>query len=214
MPRSSARTPRCTRSRAGGFDAVVSRTGASFFGDPPAAFANLARATAPGGRLALLTWQAPARNEWFVEITGALAGRPFPGPPPGVPSPFALADPDAVATLLGGAGFVDVQIADVHEPAEFGADPVAARDVMAELLGWLLDGRDAEAARAALLADDAGPRGPGRDHVRLGRVAGDGGAHGWMNAAFMPRICETGASRCGGGWCSDSCGWCSHPWRG
>ncbi len=45
-----------------------------------------------------------------------------------------------------------MQIADVHEPAEFGADPVAARDVMAELLGWLLDGRDAEAARAALLA--------------------------------------------------------------
>jgi len=135
-----------------GFDAVVSRAGASFFGDPPAAFANLARATAPGGRLALLTWQAPARNEWFVEITGALAGRPFAGPPPGVPSPFALADPDVVAPLLGGAGFADVQIADVHEPAEFGADPVAARDVMAELLGWLLDGRDAEAARAALLA--------------------------------------------------------------
>jgi ubiquinone/menaquinone biosynthesis C-methylase UbiE len=54
-----------------GFDAVVSRAGASFFGDPPAAFANLARATAPGGRLALLTWQAPARNEWFVEITAA-----------------------------------------------------------------------------------------------------------------------------------------------
>ena len=152
MPPSSARTPRCTRSLTTGFDAVVSRAGASFFGDPPAAFANLARATAPGGRLALLTWQAPARNEWFVEITGALAGRPFPGPPPGVPSPFALADPDTVATLLGGAGFIDLQIADVHEPAEFGADPVAARDVMAELLGWLLDGRDAEAARAALLA--------------------------------------------------------------
>ena len=135
-----------------GFDAVVSRAGASFFGDPPAAFANLARATARGGRLALLTWQAPARNEWFVEITGALAGRPFAGPPPGVPSPFALADPDAVTRLLGGAGFTDVQITDVHEPARFGADPVAARDVMAELLGWLLDGRDAEAARAALLA--------------------------------------------------------------
>ena len=30
-----------------GFDVVLSRTGASFFGDAPAAFANLARATAP-----------------------------------------------------------------------------------------------------------------------------------------------------------------------
>ena len=96
---------------------MVSRAGASFFGDPPAAFANLARATAPGGRLALLTWQAPARNEWFVEITGALAGRPFAGPPPGVPSPFALADPDTVTACSAGPGFTDVQIADVHEPA-------------------------------------------------------------------------------------------------
>ena len=133
------------------FDVVVSRTGASFFGDPPAAFANIARATAPGGRLALLTWQAPERNEWFAEITSALAGRPLSGPPPGAPGPFALADPDTVIALLDGAGFVDVRVADVREPEVFGADPVVARDVMAELLGWLI-GDDADAARAALLA--------------------------------------------------------------
>jgi SAM-dependent methyltransferase len=152
-----------------GFDAVVSRAGASFFGDPPAAFANLARATAPGGRLALLTWQAPARNEWFVEITTALAGRPFAGPPPGVPSPFALADPDVVTTLLGGAGFTDVQVADVREPALFGRDPVAARDVMATLLGWLLDGRDADRARASLLETMQAHDGP--DGVAFGSAA-------------------------------------------
>jgi peptide deformylase len=134
-----------------GVDVVVSRTGASFFGDAPAAFANLARATAPGGRLALLTWQAPAHNEWFVEVTAALAGRPMGGPPPGVPSPFALADPDVVRDLLGGAGYADVQLTDVREPAQFGDDPVAACDVMADLLGWLLDGRDAGEARGALL---------------------------------------------------------------
>ena len=152
-----------------GFHAVVSRAGASFFGDPPAAFANLARATAPGGRLALLTWQAPARNEWFVEITTALAGRPFAGPPPGVPSPFALADPDVVTTLLGGAGFTDVQVADVREPALFGRDPVAARDVMATLLGWLLDGRDADKARASLLETMQAHDGP--DGVAFGSAA-------------------------------------------
>jgi SAM-dependent methyltransferase len=154
---------------ADGFDVVVSRTGASFFGDAPAAFANLAHATAVGGRLALLTWQAAARNEWFVEVTGALAGRPLAGPPPGVPGPFALADPDAVATLLGGAGFTDVQIVDVCEPAGFGADPVAARDVMAGLLGWLLDGRDADAARASLLATMRAHEGP--DGVSFGSAA-------------------------------------------
>jgi SAM-dependent methyltransferase len=139
---------------------VVSRTGASFFGDAPAAFANLARATAPGGRLALLTWQAPSHNEWFVEVTAALAGRPMGGPPPGVPSPFALADPDVVRDLLGGAGYADVQLTDVREPAQFGDDPVAACDVMADLLGWLLDGRDAAEARGVLLDTMRAHEGP------------------------------------------------------
>jgi SAM-dependent methyltransferase len=153
---------------AAGFDAVVSRTGASFFGDAPAAFANLARATAPGGRLALVTWQAPARNEWFVEVTTALAGRPL-GPPPGVPGPFALADPDTVRALLGGAGYADVRVADVQERASFGRDPVVARDVMAELLGWLLDGRDAAEAHAALLETMRAHEGP--DGVTFGSAA-------------------------------------------
>lgn len=152
-----------------GSDALVSRAGASFFGDAPAAFANLARATAAGGRLALLAWQAPARNEWFVEITTALAGHPLAGPPPGVPSPFAFADPDAVTSLLGGAGFTDVQVADVREPALFGADPAVARDVMADLLGWLLDGRDADEARASLLATMQAHDGP--DGVAFGSAA-------------------------------------------
>src|SRR5688500_8407013 len=53
---------------AASFDVVLSRTGASFFGDPLAAFTNLARATRPGGRLVLLVWQEPARNEWISEI--------------------------------------------------------------------------------------------------------------------------------------------------
>jgi SAM-dependent methyltransferase len=154
------------------FDVVVSRTGASFFGDPPAAFANLARATAPGGRLALLTWQAPARNEWITEIGTALAGHPPGTPPAGVPGPFALADPEVVDRLLAGAGFADVRIADVREPVLFGPDPRAARDVLAELLAWMVDGWEpAERARArdALLATLRAHHGP--DGVALGSAA-------------------------------------------
>ncbi len=155
-----------------GFDVVVSRTGASFFGDPPAAFANLARATAPGGRLALLTWQSPAQNEWITEIAGVLAGHPPPAPPAGVPGPFALADPEVVRPLLAAAGFVDVQIAGVREPVLFGPDPGVARDVLADLLGWMADGREpAERARAraALLATMQAHHGP--DGVAFGSAA-------------------------------------------
>ncbi len=88
---------------------------------------------------------------------------------PGVASPFALADPDAVTALLSGAGFTDVQVADVREPALFGADPVVARDVMAELLGWLLDGRDADNARTSLLSTMQAHDGP--DGVAFGSAA-------------------------------------------
>ena len=38
-----------------------------FFGDPRAAFAHIARALRPGGRLVLLVWQPFPRNEWIVE---------------------------------------------------------------------------------------------------------------------------------------------------
>jgi len=39
------------------FDAVISRFGVMFFRDPVAAFANLARATRPGGRMVAAVWQ-------------------------------------------------------------------------------------------------------------------------------------------------------------
>ena len=82
----------------GGFDVVISRTGAMFFGDPPAAFGNLARALRPGGRLALLTWQPAARNEWFGAFWTALTGRDeLPSPPPGAPRPVLAERPRAGA---------------------------------------------------------------------------------------------------------------------
>jgi SAM-dependent methyltransferase len=155
-----------------GFDVVLSRTGASFFGGPAAAFANLARATAPGGRLALITWQELARNEWIAEIGGALAGRPLPTPPSHVPGPFGLADPAFTEELLRGAGFVDVRIVDVREPLVLGRDPLAARDVMARLLSWMLDGRspaECDEARSRLLATMQAHDGP--DGVAFGSAA-------------------------------------------
>lgn len=68
------------------FDVVAGRTGAMFFGDPVAAFSNLAAALGPGGRLVLLAWQPLADNEWIREFSTALAGRrERPAPPPDAP---------------------------------------------------------------------------------------------------------------------------------
>jgi SAM-dependent methyltransferase len=132
-------------------DVAVSRTGAMFFADPVAAFANIARALVPGGRLVLLNWQPFADNEWVAAINGALAaGRALPPPPPDAPGPFGLANPDRVRAVLTAAGYRDVELADVRAPMYFGPDAAAAHDFVAGLMGWMLDGLDEEGRRGAL----------------------------------------------------------------
>ena len=107
----------------GSVDVVLSRMGAMFFADPVAAFANIAAATRPGGRMVLLTWQELARNEWVGAVRGAFAlGRTLPAPPRGAPGPFGLSDPDHVRSTLEAAGWRDVELDDVQVPFRAGAD--------------------------------------------------------------------------------------------
>ena len=135
------------------FDVVISRTGAMFFGDPPAAFANIARALRSGGRLALLSWQPPPANEWVGELTAALAaGRNLPAPSPQAPGPFSLADPGRVRQLLAGAGFTGIEIRPLQAPMWFGADADDAYMFALGLLGWMLAGLDEERHGQALSA--------------------------------------------------------------
>src|SRR5438132_11595022 len=46
------------------YDVVLSRFGAMFFADRTAAFANIARAMQPGGRLVMVAWRTLGDNEW------------------------------------------------------------------------------------------------------------------------------------------------------
>jgi SAM-dependent methyltransferase len=103
------------------FDAATSHTGAMFFGDPAAAFTNIARAMCAGAPLTLLVWQSPQANDWFGELTGILAaGRRLPAPVPGAPGPFSLADPDRARHLLEANGFDNVNVDGLYEPMWFG----------------------------------------------------------------------------------------------
>jgi SAM-dependent methyltransferase len=109
------------------FDVAISRFGTMFFLDPVAAFANIAHALRPGGRLVMMVWQAHKRNEWSLAITDALSGdKEF------IPSaeegsdPFSLADPDTVIRTLGAAGFGDVAFTEVREPVYYGPDVATA----------------------------------------------------------------------------------------
>ena len=55
------------------YDRLVSRFGIMFFDDPPAAFANLARWLAPGGRFAFAAWGPTADNPWMTSVRDAAA---------------------------------------------------------------------------------------------------------------------------------------------
>ncbi len=98
------------------FDLLASRFGVMFFADPVAAFANMARALRPGGRLAFACWPEMAMNPWF-SVPRAVAikrlGEPTPQPPR-APGPMAFADQDYLLSILTDAGFVDCR-AEVEE---------------------------------------------------------------------------------------------------
>lgn len=135
------------------FDVAISRTGAIFFGDLVAGLANVARALRPGGRLILLAWQGLPRNEWMVELSTALAaGRALPAPPAEAPSPFSLAEPDRVGSVLAAAGYTDVDLADLRAGMWFGTDADDAYRFILGLLGWMVAGLDDAGTVVALHA--------------------------------------------------------------
>jgi SAM-dependent methyltransferase len=133
------------------FDVAVSRNGTMFFGDPVAAFRNIARAIRPGGRLVLLAWQALADNDWIRTVRTILAaGRDLPMPPPGAPSPFSLADPARVRSLLTTAGFGEVTLTGLNEAHYFGKDTEDAYDFVLDHFGGMANDLDSETKASAL----------------------------------------------------------------
>jgi SAM-dependent methyltransferase len=140
-----------------GFDAIISRFGVMFFADPIAAFANLLAATAPGGRLAFVAWQAATSNEWVLVPIAAMV--PHVGapalPPPGAPGPFAFGDADRVRSVLTVAGWSDVEIEDLQTTVNVGGARTAEEAVeftAADTFGRMLLGKADATQRSAALA--------------------------------------------------------------
>ena len=109
----------------GAFDAVISRFGTMFFGDPVAAFANLRHALRRGGRLAIVAWQGPFESEWTtVAVNVAIAhfGHPPDLGAPGGPGPYAFADGDLFRSVVTTSGFRDVTLAAIARPMLMGSD--------------------------------------------------------------------------------------------
>lgn len=108
-------------------DLLVSRHGVMFFPDPTAAFTNLRRNAAPSARLIFSCFRSVEDNPWAMGLTKLLPTGTSPAPQSMVPGPFAFADRDAVAAMLGAAGWTDIEFdaVDFAYIAGSGEDPVA-----------------------------------------------------------------------------------------
>ncbi len=112
---------------ASSFDVAFSRFGVMFFSQPERAFAHVRRALVDGGRLGFVCFQGPFDNPMILQPVMAAAAHVEMLPPPGPtePSPFSLADPERVRSLMRGAGFGDILI----EAGPTSADLGSADDV-------------------------------------------------------------------------------------
>ncbi|MCZ4119719.1 class I SAM-dependent methyltransferase [Streptomyces sp. H39-S7] len=172
------------------FDAVISRFGVMFFADPHAAFANIATALRPGGRLAFVCGADAERNEWLQAVMELRAflplgtfGAPERSGAPTGPGMFSLADPDATRAMLSAAGFEHITATHVEAYGSWGKD---ADEAAGFLLGSgpgrhlteQVGAEERDAARRAL-TDTL------RTHEENGAVRLRG--TGWLVTADRPR---------------------------
>jgi SAM-dependent methyltransferase len=97
----------------GTFDVVTSRFGVMFFEDPAAAFANMAKALKPGGRLVFAAWGPVSINPWWRLPTAVASARlgALPPTPNHAPGPMGLADEAYVKAELAKAGLEEASVA-------------------------------------------------------------------------------------------------------
>jgi SAM-dependent methyltransferase len=136
------------------YDVVLCREGLMLTPDPGRAAREIARVLRPGGRVAVAVWAARERNPWLgIVLDAASAQIGAPVPPPGVPGPFSLSDPDRLSAVLAEAGLQDVAVSELSVPAraasvdEWWARTVALAGPLARVVGSL-PAPAAEALRA------------------------------------------------------------------
>jgi SAM-dependent methyltransferase len=105
------------------YDLAFSRFGVMFFDEPVAAFANLRKALAKGGRLAFVCWRTFKENEWaFATYEAALDLLPPQEPmDPHAPGPFAFADRERLISILERAKFGDIAVKPLDTTVNLGA---------------------------------------------------------------------------------------------
>lgn len=92
------------------FDAALSRWGIIFEPDGEGAAQRVRGFLKPGARMAIASWGPPERVPMLaVPMRVAMERLDVPPPPPGTPGPLSRPTPEALAALLEGGGFSEVE---------------------------------------------------------------------------------------------------------
>jgi ubiquinone/menaquinone biosynthesis C-methylase UbiE len=95
----------------GSFDAALSRFGIIFDPDGEGAAARVRGFLVPGGRMAISSWGKPEEVPFLlVPMRTVMQRLQVQPPPPGTPGPLSRPTPEALAGLLEGGGFSDVEV--------------------------------------------------------------------------------------------------------
>jgi len=133
------------------FDGAFSRFGVMFFSDPVAAFANVARALRPGGRIAFVCWRRADEQEWVrLPVRAASEHVRLDLMPDDGPGPFSLGDRERLEGVLARAGYVEIDTRPVDRGVLLGG-----RGGLDTAMGFILTSRLGRQLREAGAGDEA-----------------------------------------------------------
>jgi ubiquinone/menaquinone biosynthesis C-methylase UbiE len=101
----------------GSFDAVLCRLGLMYMPHPVTALREWRRVLRPGGRVAVVVFSTPDRNNWGALPASIIRRRAQLSPPvPGQPGPFSLGATGVLEGVFRQAGFADPEVRIVPVP--------------------------------------------------------------------------------------------------
>ena len=102
------------------FDAALSRWGIIFEPEAEAAAARIRGFLKPGARMAIASWGPPERMPMLsIPMRTVMTRLNVPPPAPGTPGPLSRPTREAIAGLLEGGGFSDVEVEEIEVELEW-----------------------------------------------------------------------------------------------
>lgn len=110
------------------FDAALSRWGIIFEPEAEAAAGRIRGFLKPGARMAISSWGPPERVPLLaLPMRTVMTRLNVPPPPPGTPGPLSRPTSEAIAGLLEGGGFSDIEVEQLEVEFEWDSPEAFAR---------------------------------------------------------------------------------------